>query len=243
MTTPATDNTAYAIICDACWDACLVPMGDDPNSEMLAKCQRRLNQIITEEITETQGLWLWVDTAIALVAGQGQYVMGPGGVANVTTKPMQIRDQYYQYSTANGGTRRPVSRLSRIEWDMLSSPSQQGPITQIFVDPQQSVLNVNTWLVPDTNEATGTLHLVLMQRVTQFTGLTDAMSFPLEWALFLHWKLASEICQGQPPAIVNRCDGKAAYYKEKLEEWDAEQETSITFQPDQRVLPSSRFRS
>lgn len=245
-TPPATDNTAYAIICDALWDNCKVAQGDDPNSELIARCTRRLNQIIQETITDTAALWLWVDTAITLVAGQGLYVLGPtaagGNVSNVLLKPSQIRDQYYLYSAANGSTKRPVSRIPRIDYDMLSTAASQGPITQIFVDPQQLVLKVNTWLVPDANEATGTLQLVLLTQMTNFISITDQMVFPAEWALYLHWQLAAQTAMGQPQAVINRCDQMAAVYKQKLSDWDAEQETSITLQPDVRALQPSRFR-
>lgn len=245
-TPPATNDTAYAIIQDACWDACKVPDGEDPNSELIAKCTRRLNQIIRATVAETAELWLWVDTAITLTAGQGVYILGPasagGNVSNVLIKPAQIRDQYYLYGAAQGATRRPVFRIPRIDWDYLSTTNQQGPITQIFVDPQQLVLKVNCWLVPDTNEALGTLQLVLLQQMADFISITDQMVFPIEWAAYLHWALASEISMGQPQAVIDRCDMWRGYYKQILSDWDAEQETSITLQPDQRINMPSRFR-
>lgn len=250
MTTPATDNTAYSIMCGAAWNACLVPEGEDPDSEMIARYLRRLNQLIVHIITGEGGdgvrLWLWQDTPITLVAGRGQYLLGPatfgGNVSNVLLKPANIRDQYYLYSTANGATKRPVFRISRQEYDMLSVTTQQGPVTQIFCDPQQNTFNVNTWLVPDANEATGTLQLVLLNQVTTFVGINDQMNFPVEWALALEWGLSSEISHGQPQAVIGRCDAKAGYYLAKLQEWDSEQGTSILPQPDQRFTLPSRFK-
>lgn len=240
MTTPSTDNTAYSIICGAMTKACLLPLGDDPDSEQIAKYTRTLNQLINFIQTRGIRLWLLQDTSITLVAGQGLYTLGPtGGV--VMTKPLQVEDQYYLYSAANGSTKRPVFKISRQEWDTLSVTTQQGPITQIFVDPQQTLSQINCWLVPDTNEATGTLHLVLRQQVVNFVGLLDGMNFPIEWALTLEWGLAKEICEGQPQAVINRCDGMAQYYLQALEEWDAEQDTSIRPQPDQRMFQNKRF--
>lgn len=246
MTTPVTDNTAYSTICEAMWDACLIPSGEDPDSEIIGKHLRRLNQLVLETTTAEDGprLWLLADTSVPLVAGNNLYTFGPTGSV-IMPSPKYVYDQYYQYSAPNGSTRRPVARVSRQEWDMLSTLVQQGPITQIFVDPQQTVaaptMNVNTWLTPDANEATGTLHLVFRNLVTGFVNITDQMNFPIEWALFLHWTLASEICQGQPQSVISRCDGKAAYYKQKLIDWDQEHETSILPQPDQRMFHRRRF--
>lgn len=241
MTTPATENTGYSIITDALRNACKLPDGEDPYPEDLAKYTRRLNQLINFIQTLGIRLWLLSDYSMVITAGTGLYTIGPAGTIVNPTKPIQIYDQYYLYSAANGATRRPVFRVSRQEWDMLSTPAQQGPITQIFVDPQQSTLNVNTWLVPDANEATGTLHLVFKNQVTNFVGFTDAMNFPSEWALTLGWGLSSELTMGQPQSVIDRCDQKAAYYLQKLEEWDAEHETSIKPQPDQRLALQRRM--
>lgn len=246
MTIPVTENTGYSIICEANWDACLIPEGEDPNSEIIAKHLRRLNQLVNETTTAEDGprLWLLADTSVTLTAGLNLYTFGPTGTV-VMPSPKYIYDQYYQYAASSGSTKRPVFRISRQEWDMLSTNVQQGPITQIFVDPQQSLpsptMNVNTWLTPDANEALGTLHLVFRKLVTGFVSITDTMNFPLEWALYLHWTLASEICQGQPTAVIARCDGKAAYYRQKLIDWDQEHETSILPQPDQRMFQRRRF--
>jgi hypothetical protein len=223
------------------WRACLIPEGDDPTSEETAKYLRTLNQEVNFLQTRGIRLWLLQDVPVTLVAGQNLYTFGPAGTV-VMVKPIQIEDQYYQYSTANGGTRRPVFRISRQQWDMLSVTNQQGPITQVFVDPQQHTLNVNTWLIPDVNEATGTLHCVFRNQVQNFVSLTDEMNFPIEWAMCLEWRLAAQIAQGQPQAVISRCDSMAAFFLQALEEWDAEHETSIIPQPDQRMFNRRRYR-
>lgn len=240
MTTPATENTAYAIICGAMWDACYLAEGEEPNSEEIARHTRKLNQLINLVQTKGIRLWLLQDTAVPLTAGKGSYSFGPSGDIAMT-KPLQVEDQYYLYSPQLGATRRPVFKISRQQWDMLSVTNQQGPITQIFVDPQQLLLIVNTWLIPDANEAQGTLHLVLRNQVTNFVSVTDQMNFPIEWAMHLEWGLAQMICQGQPQAVINRCDAMAASTLQTLEEWDAEQGTSIIPQPDQRMYQFGRF--
>lgn len=240
MTTPATDNTAFSIIQGGMRKACLLPAGDDPDSEEIAQYTRTLNQLINFIQTRGIRLWLLQDTAVTLVAGQGLYTFGPGGTVPMV-KPMQVEDQYYLYPLSAGATRRPVFKISRQQWDMLSVTIQRGPITQIFVDPQQNLLNVNCWLIPDTNEALGTLHLVFRNQVTNFVGITDLMNFPIEWALTLEWGLSKEICQQQSPDVIARCDGMAAYYLQALEEWDAEHDTSILPQPDQRLYARRKF--
>lgn len=244
MGLPTTENTAHAIICDALGPekACKIASGDDPDSETEARCLRILNQLVNIQTRIGRRLWLLTDYAVALTAGQGVYQLAAAVSPGQQYKPQWIEDQYYLYSAANGGTRRPVFNISRSEWDMLSVTAQTGPITQIFVDPQQSYLNINTWLVPDANEATGALHVVLRNQVTNFVGVTDAMNFPAEWAEYLGWALAQRVCIGQPTAVISRCDAMASLALESLEETDAEMDTSILPQPDQRMMLPSRFR-
>jgi hypothetical protein len=262
----AINNTAYSIISGAMWKACIIPEGEDPDSEELAKYIRTLNQYVNFVQTMGIRLWLLEDMPIPLTVGKGVYVLGPsrgkqassipdlaipnytvsdsGATDLLVARPLQVEDQYYLYPPEMGATRRPVFKISRQEWDMLSVTQQLGPITQIFVDPQQFILQVNTWLIPDQSEARGTLHLVLRMQVANFIEITDRMGFPLEWALTLEWGLAQQICQGQPPAVIQRCDAMAAYHLQKLEEWDAEHGTSILPRPDQRMFQGSqRFRS
>ncbi len=240
MTTPATNYTGYSIICDAMSDAKLLSSGDSPDSEMVARYLRKLNNGVNYFQTQGIKLFLLSDYALALVAGTNLYTLGPTGTVAMT-KPTQVYDQYYLYSAANGANRRPVGRLARKDWDALSTASQQGPITSIFVDPQQNTLNINTWLTPDANEASGTLHLVLRNQVQNFVGVTDVMNFPIEWALALEWWLANEISGGQPPLVQQKCAQMAALYEEALLNWDTEQDTSLVLQPSQQMLAPSRF--
>jgi hypothetical protein len=239
---PSTENTAHQIICDALIESCQLRDGDDPSPEEEARCVRRLNQLINLQQTRGRRLWLLQDYAIPLVAGTGIYYLAAAVTPGQQYKPINVEDQYYLYSAANGSTRRPVFRISRSEWDMLSVTSQKGPITQIFIDPQQTQLVVNTWLIPDANEATGTLHVVIKNQVTNFVGITDQMNFPVEWAMYLLWALADQRSNGQPLAVQQKCAMQAAAALEVLDEWDAEQETSILLQPDQRMMLPSRFR-
>jgi hypothetical protein len=152
------------------------------------------------------------------------------------TKPLRIQQGYYldQFQI-----RRPIYPLSWDEWLRLSTVYQTGPLTQFFVDKQQTSLNVYTWLIPDTTAATGTMHLLTQQQVTNPINLTETMNFPDEWGAALVWGLADEICTGQPQAIMDRCLQRSAQYRMMLEDWDVE-DAPTSFAPDQRMGAYSR---
>lgn len=237
MTTPA-DNTPASIIKDAYFDAGLLQSGDTPDSETLVDGMRKLTDLIN--LWQTQGLKLWlnVDTSITLVSGTGTYTLGPSGTV-VMTKPLRVIEAYYLDST---GIRRPLTVLSWDDYIRLSQVTTTGQINSYFVNKQATQLSVFFWLVPDATAATGTAHLLLQTQVTNFISVTETMDFPPEWRIALRWGLADEICTGQPQAIMDRCQQRAAAYRTMLEDWDVE-DAPTQFQPDSRSQYfSNRFR-
>lgn len=236
MTTPATFNSPYRIVCNAMDNAGLLEQGAEPNSEQLARYMNRLQGLINFLQIQGLKLWLQTDQAVTLVANQASYTMTLGGNVNIN-KPLRVLQGYYLDSSSN---RRPIYPLSREEYLRLSNVTQTGQINSYFVDKQVSQLVVTFWLTPDSNAATGTAHLLIQQQVTGLVALNDTMNFPQEWFIGLGWALSAEICTGQPPAIIKRCEEKAAFYIQALEGWDVE-DAATRFTPDSQQLTFSRF--
>lgn len=240
MTAPVL-NTPLTIIKLAMQNAGLIQDTDTPDPSQLASYSGRLIGLI--KLWQTQGLKLWldVDTAIPLVAGQRDYVLSPTGDV-VMAKPMRVLQAYYLYTAS--GVQRPITALSWNEWLLLSQRTQQGTVSQYFVNKQATNLTVSFWLVPDSTEASsGMAHLLLQTQVATFINLTEQMNFPEEWFIALHWGLADEICTGQPDAIVQRCKTRADTFRTALEDWDVE-DTNTYFQVDMTRMNQNagRFR-
>ena len=236
MTAPV-DNTPISIIQDAYFDAGLLQEGESLNSEQITSGMRKLTDLVN--LWQTQGLKLWlnVDTPIILTVGQGTYTLGPSGSVSMT-KPMRALDAWYVDVT---GIRRPLVPLAWSDYIRLSQINQTGQVNSYFIDKQQSNLSVFFWLLPDATAATGTCHLLLQTQVTNFINLTETMNFPIEWRIELRWGLADEICTGQPQAIMDRCQQRAAAYRTTLEDWDVE-DAPLRFTPDARGTSAGRFR-
>jgi len=238
MTAP-TLTSPQRIITAAMRDAGYLQEGDTPNSEQFAEYSMRLNDVINT--LQAQGLKLWTQTdqSVTLVAGTRDYTMKLGGSVNIT-KPMRVLQGYYLDSSNN---RRPIYPLAWEEWLRLSTTTQRGAISQYFVQKQVAQLTVSFWLTPDTTAATGTAHLLIQQQITNFTGLYDTIDFPMEWMLTLRWNLAADICTGQPQAIMDRCEGKAQFYRDIMDNWDVEDApTRFTPDPQYTSQHASRFR-
>ena len=241
MTATAYGNfgTSFQLIRDAMTESGYLGRGRDPTSEHYALYINKLNYIFNFlQVRPGLKLWLNEDLPITPVAGQSLYSLGPTGNVPMT-KPIRGFEGYYTDSNQN---RRPLIQMGRSEWDMLSTTTSQGTITSFFVDKQQFVLNVNLWLTPNVQAATGVVHLIVTQQVTQLVSLTDIMSFPIEWYLTIMWQLASEICTGQPAKIVDRCQEKADYYLTVLEDWDVEDASTIFTIDSRTQTHAGRFR-
>lgn len=217
MTAPS-NNNPLSIIQDAYFDAGLIGVGQLVNGEQIVMGMRKLTDLIN--LWQTQGLKLWlnVDTSVTLVAGTSTYTLGPSGTVDMT-KPLRVVEAYYM--DANG-IRRPLTPLAWADYVRLSTVNQSGSVNSYFANKQATQLSVLFWPAPDATAATGVGHLVLQTQVTNFVSLTETMNFPLEWRIALRWGLADELATGQPQAIMDRCQQRAAAYRAMLEDWDVE---------------------
>lgn len=237
MTAPAL-NTPYAIITDAFQDAGLNQLGQAPDSDQIVSGMRKLTDLINLWQTDGLRLWLNVDTAVTLVAGQAMYAFKPSGDVDMV-KPLRVLQGYYLDANSR---RQPLTVLSWEEYLRLSQVSgNTGAVNSYFVDKQQTQLNVYFWLTPDATAALGTAHVLLQTQVTNFVAVDETMNFPNEWRIALRWGLADELATGQPQAIMDRCESRARRFKMVLDEWDVE-DAPTRFQPDvQQSYPRGRF--
>lgn len=228
-------TTVLQTITDAMVDAGLLMEGATPSTDQQAKYLRRLNDIV--QLAQTRGLKLWLerDFSTTLVQGTASYTLTSAG-----TQIVRVTQDGYRLSAANEKT--PVRIISREEYTRLSNTTQEGSITQVFVEKLVTSTKVYCWNVPDAQAALGTLHLIGQVRVSNYALTSDDLttSFPQEWAIYLRWALADEICTGQPESIMQRCATKAAMFLNVLEDWDVE-DASTKFESSANSQSYSRF--
>lgn len=229
-------TTVLQIIEDAMVDAGLLMEGASSTTDQRTKNIRRLNDLIN--LWQTQGLKLWLerDVSVTLVAGTVAYTVTSGG-----SRMTKLNYAYWQAAT--GGNKTPVELISREEWTRLSNNTQQGAVTQVYVEKLVTSLRVHCWLVPDATAAAGTLHVVGQVQIPNYSLVTDdlTVSFPQEWAIALRWGLADEICTGQPEVIMQRCAQKAEQFRRALDDWNVE-DADTRFTPEGPAYYSREFR-
>lgn len=240
---PPSLTNAYGIICDGLKDVGKLRAGQVPDSETLAEGMRRLNKLINYYMTQGLKLWLLQDTAVTLIPpisatiGVPLYTFGPSGTV-VMPKPLRVR---YGYYLDIYGTQRPLIPLSYPDdYCMLSQVLQPGSINSYAVNKQQSTLNVYLWNPPDAFTCTnGSVHFVFEMPVTNFSGVTDQMNFPIEWSMALEWGYADQVKTGQPALVQANAAQMAERYRMALEDWDVE-DADTSIQPDQRMYQNAR---
>jgi len=227
MAAPASLYTPLRMIRQALKDCGRLQTGEEPKGEVLADALERLHDQIN--FLQTQGLKLWLNTILSItpVAGTSLYTLGPAG-ALLTVKPMRVLEGWRVRST---GERSPLNPLSWNEYYRLGNLTTSGVTNSYFVDKQATNLLVHLWPVPDTTTAAGTIELLIQGQALAPTELDETISFPIEWFMALRWLIADELSSGQPAIIMERCAGKAAFYRQALEDWDVE-DTPTLFQPN-----------
>lgn len=237
MTTPLIFNTPELVIRAAMRQAKLLEKGSDPTSEDFAEQIGNLNGVIQFAATQGLKLFLWKDIPIVLTVAVPSYVI-TYAYPNAATNPLQKREAWYVTSSGN---QYPLIEYSWQEWETLSTKSQPGTPTNVFIDKQATTFTLILWPVPDTTGALGTAHLLVRTRPPQMITLNEQIIFPTEWYLYLVWNLAAQLCQGQPQAVIARIDQMAATYKEALEGFDVEDAPTV-LQVDPRMgYQTSRF--
>lgn len=225
-----TANTAGAICQSAYEDAQRCSVGATINSGQMSRGIDRLNDIINLWATQGLKVWLQEDVPIPLTAGKGQYILSPTGDV-VMTRPLQCLQGYYL--TAQG-VQQPLTVLSRQEYATLSQVNINAAISSYFADKQATFMAINTWNVPDTTAATGSVHVILRVACPNIAISTDNIAFPVEWVMALRWALADELSSGQSQTIMTRCTQRASAYRDALEGFDVE-DAPTSFAPDQRT--------
>ena len=243
-------NSVYRVIKTAMQKAAFLASGAEPDSDDYAEYMPVLADLFNAYQTFGLKLWLQEDLSFPVIAGQNIYQIGLNctnqvdGTFFTWPRPPRVLEAYWEYTFTGvtGNVRYPLICLSRQEYDYLSTTTQQGNISNYFIDKQQKFTNIFLWLTPDAFFAEqGVCHVLAQVDVNHPVSLTDGLNFPKEWFAALYWGLADEISQGQPIAVQQKCQQKAAYWKGALENWDVE-DASTLFAPDQRAAyTGSRF--
>ena len=195
-----------------------------------------LGALISEYVADGMHIWKRELTSFSPTAGTASYTIGASGTPNITMSatPNAIHDVFIRDSS---GHDQKLNKLSRAEYMILSSKSEQGRPNQYYY--QKTIPNGTFTLypTPDSNTATNLdVYLDVEMPFDAFTvGSTD-QDFPPEWTRLLTYGLAVDLSilfaipDNQYQKIMA---GYMQAYQRVLAN-DPESETSVMFTPDLR---------
>ena len=164
------------------------------------------------------GVTVTITTGVPSAVAIGNYVVAFTTRAN---RPMKIVDALRRDLESNSDT--PIDVLPRERYITLTPKTVDGPITQIYYDPQISPAKLFTW--PETDSIHKILILYAQKTLADLDAAGDNPEFPQEWLLALSTNLAKELLPkfGSDTKRASLIINSAGYYKSVAESFDTEE--------------------
>lgn len=207
--------SAKTLITKAFGDCGMLKLNEPVDSSALTNALTDLNMLVDALGATRLMAPSTIKEAFPLVGGKRQYTIGPNADFS-TTKPWSVQSAYITDQMSNVY---PVAITDQnvIEQYEDSLITQTRP-TEIAYDagPGQQTVQwglVTCYPIPDSLLAY-TLYLQQVKPFTEFTALSDTVSFPSSYYLALRYSLAEIILiqypsQGGDPQLYNKIHGKA----------------------------------
>jgi hypothetical protein len=195
---------------------------------------RVLNDMIKHWQVQGYNLFRRSRDTLTLVAAQGTdanpYQFGTGG--DKTYRPLRIENMRYLDSSGN---ERPMTAISRDEYDRLPDKDSTGETTLFCYDPQRDPAKLYIWPVLKSG-GSGTLVYTYQRSIEDFDADADEPDYPQEWFETLKYGLAARLAPVYYPADALMMQRLQAVAGQKLEESAAfdKEPVSTTFMVDWR---------
>jgi hypothetical protein len=174
--------------------------GETLSAESMQRGLRTLNRMLDSFNSERLSMYEVRRETFAVVAGQQNYSVGPGGDFD-TQRPQKLEFATWIDST---GTEYPVRVLTLQEWNRIAVKSQTGDrMTSVYYEPTMPQGTLHCYPVPT---GTGTLVLGTWQQFDRFTDINQQVQLPpaYEEAIVNHLavRLAPSYGQEAPTTVV-----------------------------------------
>lgn len=206
-----------------------------PPQSDINNAAQALNLMIKNWMSKNYPLWCVTDVEFTVVQGQTQYLLGPGAAFS-PFRPLRIPMARLRYASPPAPTpplEVPLTELSRQEYDLLGTKTQQGTPNSYYYDPQLINGVLSLYLTPDINPD---VVIITCQRpIADALNSTDSLDFPIEWLNPLKYGLAEELLTEYfvPEIVAARIERRAEKFLQDMLDWDQEPAATF-FTPDFR---------
>lgn len=220
-------STASDICNDAAAIAGVADIQEGLDATSLAKCRRALNMLLKSKQVK-EFLWKLSDVTVTLTPGTQSYLVGPGG-AGALSRVRPLRLSYCVRRTDDIDIEVPI--ISRQEYQLMPQKTQQGPVVNVYYDPQLNDGVLNVWYTGDTSN--DTIICTFADPVDLFDTNSDTPDFPDEWIEIITYLLAARLCALFQLQIPQSVSAVVSDIYEKIENFDTDP-GSIQFMPRSR---------
>lgn len=168
-------TTVNQLISDSMKEVQAIAAGETPTAAEAQDCLTRLNRMIASWNTERLSIFTIKISAYTLVPNQQVYTIGPGGDFD-DDRPQSIEEANIILNTVSPSTRQPLALLNDLQWSLIRVQNVPNTIPQaLYNDGAYPLSNLYLWGYPTGNLQ---LELYTWQQLSQFTALTQTVSFP-----------------------------------------------------------------
>lgn len=147
-----------------------------------------LNAMMDQWSNDSLFCYAILEQSCPLVVGQNQYTVGPGGYVNGPRPLKIIEGPVSAYIMDENNNRYPVEVIPQDRWNMIGLLTNTSNIPDtIFYDPQYPLGIINVFPTPNQGN---TLYFDSYLQLSDFTGLTTAMSLPSGYESAIYHNLA-----------------------------------------------------
>lgn len=235
-TTTDHSTTRDTLIKDALIECHVIAIDETPTASQVTHADRVLNDMIKHWQVQGYNLFRRERDTLTLVAAKGTdanpYLFGTGGAAadGQDYRPLRIENMRFKDSAGN---ERPMTHISRDEYDRLPDKDSTGEATLFHYDPQRDPAKLYIWPVLKSG-GSGTLVYTYQRAIYDFDVAADEPDYPQEWFETLKYGLAARLAPVYYPADGLMMQRLMSVAGQKLDESAAfdKENVSTTFMVD-----------
>lgn len=172
----------------------VLPAGDDLSPENGAWGLQKLQRLLDKMNATRQAIYAVSFGLFTTTPNLAPHTMGPGGIFNVTPRPVRINSFSWIFNPGNGAnaTETPMKVVDADWWAAQPNKSLTSSISEyLYYDPQVPLGNVNFWPIPN---------IANQVRLETWTGLTvpialsTLLTYPQGYWDAIVLTLAVELC-------------------------------------------------
>jgi hypothetical protein len=162
--------------------------GETAAAEDAADAFKALNRLVDQMAADRPFIYTETRTEWSIVSGTGTYTVGTGGTVNIA-RPVHILKINYQETSSDPDAEYPLDKFTDLGWAELQAKDQTSSLpSHYYYNPTYPLGTLILWPAPTSATLQGVIYA--WTAITQFAGLTTAVSLPPGYEEFLITTLA-----------------------------------------------------